>query len=413
MFPTDPHDPIYGIYAMLFQLSLIGVGTVIAFSIAWSVTTSEAPKAVVASIKDAVLALLLALLAPYIYNATASIINTVSVGIVGQGYAVQAMAVGIYATAIALGAALGLFLPYLAHLAATATILMLIGNIILVIRWALILAIVAASPLLALAYIHPALRGAARRVVGVLAGLVLAGPIAAIALIVIGKMVGDIAAAIAFPIFVQIVPPLLGIFEGGAAVGLGFHAFEGIGRVVSRGATTLATATGRAGGRIRLPMPRSTTPRMPTERARVAVATAPATREVPFRPIITRESIAKAKEKAETALVSKVYEAADREERMGLGMSYVLEGREGVVEHAKRLAPDHGIKPRWETFKEAVKELTKRAARQYWTNLREGLKEFGAGLLHEAKIKIPRGYGGSAEWVGMYPGVHGAEDVYV
>jgi hypothetical protein len=131
---------------------------------------------------------------------------------------------------------------------------------------------------------------------------------------------------------------------------------------------------------------------VPTARARAAVA--PATREAPFRPIITREGIAKAKEKAETALVAKVYESASPEERMGLGMSYVLEGREGVVEHAKRLAPEHGINPRWETFKESMKELARRASRQYWTNLREGLKEFGRGLLHEAKIKMPRGFEG-------------------
>jgi hypothetical protein len=79
---------------------------------------------------------------------------------------------------------------------------------------------------------------------------------------------------------------------------------------------------------------------------------------------------------------------------MGLGMSYVLEGREGVVEHAKRLAPDYGIKPRWETFKEAVKELTRRASRQYWLNIKAGAKEFGMGLLSEMKIKIPRRFEG-------------------
>jgi hypothetical protein len=133
---------------------------------------------------------------------------------------------------------------------------------------------------------------------------------------------------------------------------------------------------------------------VPTARARAAAPTAPATREAPFRPIITREGIARAREKAETALVAKVYEAADREARMGLGMSYVLEGREGVVEHAKRLAPEHGIKPRWETFKESMKELARRASRQLWLNVKEGLKEFGRGLLHEAKIKMPRGFGG-------------------
>jgi len=292
-FPTDPGDPVYGVYAMLFQASLIGVGLFTALSIAWSTAVGESPRAVIASVKDSVIALVLALLAPHIYNATASIISTVSVAIVGQGYAVQAMAVGIYAIAIALGAAIGYFLPYLAHLAATATILMLIGNIILVIRWALILAIVAASPLLALAYIHPALRGAARGVVGVLAGLMLAGPIAAIALIVIGKMVGDVTAAIAFPIFVQIAPSLLGAFGGGLAVGLGGEVLGGLRKVggAIAAAHMVAQRLGRVGERIKISVPALRAP------ACTGSAGSGAGRAV-YRPVITLSDVRRTAEEA-------------------------------------------------------------------------------------------------------------------
>jgi hypothetical protein len=443
MFPTDPGDPVYGVYAMLFQASLIGVGLFTAFSIAWSVAVGESPRAVIASVKDSVVALVLALLAPHIYNATASIINTVSVGIVGQGYAVQAMAVGIYAIAIALGAALGLFLPYLAHLAATATILMLIGNIILVIRWALILAIVAASPLLALAYIHPALRGAARGVVGVLAGLVLAGPIAAIALIVIGKMVGDIAAAIAFPIFVQIVPSLLGAFGGSVAVGLGGEVLGGLRRV--GGAITAAhMATQRLGGvgeRMKISMQ---TPRAPA--ARTGGAGLGAGRAA-YRPVITLSDVRRAAEEArlkKQALegiatlpegVGTFFAGAEAEkvaaERAWRKMDEFardvltdrrLQGAVGPVaveaaraqleelveqERLKALAevprPEQvRVRPGLEAFKAVAKELWGKASRQYWLNAKAGLKDFADSLLRELNVRVPK-KAGRGEAIRFFP----------
>jgi hypothetical protein len=416
-FPLTPGNFIYDTYANMMNLALLGFSLVLAFSIAWSATMSETPRAVIASIKDAVVAVVLALLAPYIYNATASVINTVTTGFVGYGYMVQGIAVATYAIAFGLAAALGYFVPFLSNVASLTAILMLIGNVIVTARWAIILAVVASSPLLALAYIHPGLRGAVRHAIGLLAGLMLAGPIAAVALAILGYLLpGQWATlGIMFPIFVQIVPTVLGAFGGWVASGVGEAVHTGItrvGRAVSRGAVALAPAVARAGERVRLPTPRPA-PRIPTARARAAAPAAPATREAPFRPIITRESIAKAKEKAEVALASKVYEVASPEERMGLGISYVLEGREGVVKHAKMLAPEHSIKPRWEIFKEAVKELAKRATRQYWTNLREGLKEFGVGLLHEVKIKIPRGYGEHIKWIRRHNEVHGAEETYM
>jgi carbon starvation protein len=391
-FPLTPGNVVYDTYANMMNLALLGFSLMLAFSIVWSATMSETPRAVIASIKDAVVAAVLAILAPYIYNATASVINTVAVGFVGYGYMVQGMAVATYAIAFGLAAAFGYFVPFLSNVASLTAVLMLIGNVIVTARWAIILAVVASSPLLALAYIHPALRGAVKHIIGLLAGLMLAGPIAAVALAILGYLLpGQWATlGVMFPVFVQIVPTVLGAFGGLAATWVGEAVHTGMtraGRAVSRGAVALAPAVARAGERVRLSTPRPATPapRVPTARAR-------ATGEVPFRPIITREGIARAREKGETALVAKV--AADKEARMGLGMSYVLEGREGVVEHAKRLAPDYGTKPRWEMFKEAVKELAKRAARQYWLNIKAGAKEFGMGLLSEMKIKIPRRFGG-------------------
>jgi carbon starvation protein len=402
-FPLTPGNFIYDTYANMMSLALLGFSLMLAFSIAWSITAGETPRAVIASIKDAVVAIVLAILAPYIYNATASVLNTVSMGFVGYGYAIQGFAIAFYAIVFGVAAAFGYFVPFLSNVAAFAVVLLLIGNVIVLARWALILAIVVSSPLLALAYIHPALRGAVKHIIGLLAGLMLAGPIAAIAFAILGYLLPGqwTTMSILFPLFVQVLPTILGAFGGWAAAGAGEVVHAGIaraGRAVSRGATALATVAGRVGERVRLPAPRIAPA---TARARVSAPTtatmqieAPTVREAPFRPVIASEDIAKAKEKGETALVAKVYESASPEERIGLGISYVLEGREGVVEHAKRLAPDYGIKPRWEIFKEAVKELGRRAARQYWLNIREGLKEFGRGLLHEAKIKIPRGFGG-------------------
>jgi carbon starvation protein len=396
-FPLAPGNVVYDTYVNMMNLSLLGFSLVLAFSIAWSATTGETPKALITSVKDAVIAIALAILAPHIYNATASVINTVAAGFVGYGYMVQGIAVTTYAIAFGLAAAFGYFVPFLSNVASFTVILMLIGNVIVTARWAIILAIVASSPLLALAYIHPGLRGAVRHIIGLLAGLMLAGPIAAVALAILGYLLpGQWATlGVMFPVFVQIVPTVLGAFGGWVVSGVGEAVYAGIarvGRAASRGATMHTTT---AGGRVRLPAPRTARARVSAPTTAAMQVEAPTVREAPFRPVIAREDIAKAKEKGETALVAKVYESASPEERIGLGISYVLEGREGVVEHAKRLAPDYGIKPRWEIFKEAVKELAKRAARQYWLNIREGLKEFGRGLLHEAKIRVPRGYEGN------------------
>jgi hypothetical protein len=149
-------------------------------------------------------AILLVVLAPHLYNATACVINTVSAGFVGYGYAVQGAAIAVYSIVAGFAAIMGYFVLYLANVAAFATILMIIGNLVVNIRWTIMLAIVAASPLPALAYIHPALRGAVKHVLGLLAGLMLAGSIATISLAVLGYMLPEQewTVAVLFPVFV-------------------------------------------------------------------------------------------------------------------------------------------------------------------------------------------------------------------
>jgi len=52
------------------------------------------------------------------------------------------------------------------------------------------------------------------------------------------------------------------------------------------------------------------------------------------------------------------------------------------------------VHPRWEAFKAAVGELSRKAARQLWINTKGMLKEYGYGLAREAGARIPRSYGG-------------------
>jgi len=439
VFPLDQESFIYQTYSNILQLSLIGFGLFLAFSIAWSVAAHEAPTGFIRSVKDAVVALTLALLAPHIYNATALIINTVSAGFVGYGYMVQGVSIAVYTAAIGLAAVVGYFIPFVAHVASIATFLMIIGNVIVTARWAIMLAIVAASPLLALAYIHPALRGAVKHVVGLLAGLMLAGPIAAIALAVLGYLLpGQHATvAVAFPIFVQIVPTVLGAFGGWVAAGMGEAAAGGI-RLMGRAVSRAAGAAPLAGGRVKVAVPQPRTPaRIPPARVRIPQQQVEAS--VPFRPIITREAVRRAGEEARMkrqayegiaslpegvgAFIAEIEAervAAERAwQRMDTFAKEVLAdtrlqraaGREAaeaaraayeaLLEEEKQKAlleapkPEAlKVHPRWEAFKAAVGELSRRAARQLWINTKGMLKEYGYGLAREMRIKIPTKYGG-------------------
>jgi uncharacterized membrane protein YgaE (UPF0421/DUF939 family) len=74
------------------------------------------------------------------------------------------------------------------------------------------------SSLLAVSYLHPGLRSTARHAVSLLAGLMLAGPIAAVFMVVLSKTIPsqNIVFGILYTLIVGTLPTVLGTFSGGA-----------------------------------------------------------------------------------------------------------------------------------------------------------------------------------------------------
>jgi hypothetical protein len=71
------------------------------------------------------------------------------------------------------------------------------------------------------------------------------------------------------------------------------------------------------------------------------------------------------------------------------------------------------VHPRWEAFKTFTAELSRRAARQLWINVKGGLKEYAQGLAREAGARIPTKYGGRRGYSGKYVSVATEEESYV
>jgi len=192
----------------------------------------------VQSLKDAVVVVALALLAPYVYNATAQILNTISYSLIDK------INIGwVFAwimLQIALGVVIGYFVPFVANYAAFMAITLFLASVVVYVRYVLIITLVAASPLLAVAYLHPGLRGMVKHLTTLLAGLMLAGPIAAVFLVVLSKVVPgqDIVFGVLYPLIVGALPTLLGVFGAGAV--------EGLASAVRGGVAALGGALGKA-----------------------------------------------------------------------------------------------------------------------------------------------------------------------
>jgi len=71
-------DPVNNIYSLVLGVSMSALGLFLAFNLVWRVVGEESLLGVADSIKDAVVVVALVLLAPYVYNATAQALNTIS-----------------------------------------------------------------------------------------------------------------------------------------------------------------------------------------------------------------------------------------------------------------------------------------------------------------------------------------------
>jgi hypothetical protein len=133
------------------------------------------------------------ILIPHAYNVTAGVLNTFTEALVGPaGAAVVSQMAG---TAIAWGIffmVVSFFSPGAGFLGFTMFATVFLITALIVIRWFILLASVAASPFLVLAWLHPTLRGAVDSVERLVASMLVAGPLAAVFTMLFAKiMLGD------------------------------------------------------------------------------------------------------------------------------------------------------------------------------------------------------------------------------
>jgi carbon starvation protein len=161
------------------------------------------------SIKDAVIVVALALLAPYVYNATAQALNTVSYSLIGD------IDVGWVLTwkfaQLGIAIAIGYFVPFIANYGVFLAITLFLASLSVYVRYILIQTLIAASPLLAVSYLHPGLRSMAEHAVSLLTGLMIAGLLAAVFMVILSKTIPgqNIVFGILYPLIVGTLPTVL------------------------------------------------------------------------------------------------------------------------------------------------------------------------------------------------------------
>jgi hypothetical protein len=149
--------------------------------------------AIVDGFRDAAIAVLAMMLIPHAYNITAGALNSFTEALMGPaGAAIVSQMAG---TAIAWGIffmIISFFSPGAGFLGFSLLLTVFLISALTVVRWFLLLAGVTASPFLVLAWLHPALRGAAEQVKGLVGAMLVAGPLAAVFTTLFAKIVlGD------------------------------------------------------------------------------------------------------------------------------------------------------------------------------------------------------------------------------
>ncbi|MEM4951944.1 MAG: hypothetical protein QXV81_06760 [Ignisphaera sp.] len=359
-FPTDPGNSIYGVYQKILAISMSALGLYLALGLAFGAFEGR----VVEVFKDAVLALALALLMPHIYNASVGIMNSVSLMITPW-----IDPTGGAAAIVALGVAIGYFVPAVANLAALLMTTLVLLSAIVLVRYILIITIVAAFPLIAVASIHPLFRGIMKHCLSLLSGLVIAGPLTAVFLRILSETVpgGGIVLSFIYPIVGGILPNVLSMFGAGAATAIGGAIVSSVGKVVAaRGKSTTSQQTTQMSPRTQV-----------TKIARPA-------------PIITPSMVKHAV--GEARMRRKVFESLREMQELGPGIVATMEGFDRARQ-IEQEAKQELVHPRWESFKEFTKTLASQSWRQLRTNLRSLQSEFYQGLKHLAErelgVKLP------------------------
>jgi len=231
-FPTSPDNELYQLYQWILGVSASLLSLFLAFRVVWGFVWGGSGRELIESIKEAVVVLALSFLAPHVYNAAIHVLNHVSLTMIA-GLDVGPVLALVFTYPL-IGVVLGYFVPTLAIVGAFIIIVLITTSAVVYVRYWLILTLVTTSPLIAISWIHPALRKTATHALNLLAGLVLAGPIAAVFIRIIYVMTPakEITFSLVFPILVGIIPNVLGVLGAGASASVG-HALTSLTWVLS------------------------------------------------------------------------------------------------------------------------------------------------------------------------------------
>ncbi|MEM1696933.1 MAG: hypothetical protein QXQ90_10120 [Desulfurococcaceae archaeon] len=301
-----------------------------------------------------------------------------------------------------LGVVIGYFVPFVANYAAFMAVTLFLASVAVYVRYVLITTLVAASPLLAVAYLHPGLRGMVKHLTTLLAGLMLAGPIAAVFLVVLSRVVPgqDVVFGILYPLIVGALPSILGVFGAGAVGGLasavrgGVAALGGaLGKALAQRGEAGAAGAGAQGAsavaRLRAPAV-TATPAKISAHPKLEAPVAQQAKIMKPAPIITPSMVKHARAEAEAR--REVFESVREMQELGPGVVAVTEGFDRAKQ-VEQEVKEELVHPRWESFKTFTREIASQSWRQLRTNLRSLKSEFYQGLKHIAErelgVKLP------------------------
>ena len=413
LFPMDEGSTVYRIYTMILGVSMSALGLFLAFNLVWRVAGEEGLLSIADSIKDAVVVVALALLAPYVYNATAQALNTISYSLIGD-IDVGWVLTWIFAQ-LGIAIAIGYFVPFIANYGVFLAITLFLASLTVYVRYILILTLIAASPLLAVSYLHPGLRSMARHAVSLLAGLMIAGPIAAVFMVILSKTIPgqNIVFGILYPLIVGTLPTVLGTFGGGAVSAIAGAVKTGvaglIGGVAGKGAqaSTTSTSTGTApSGVVKLNAPRTTVASKAPEVApgvkAITIPVKPGPHIEKPGPLISGEAIQEAFDRARTTYLSTKIEKETAHVGLGTRVLFGDSTPRGEVpltprqveEAVARAEQASLLKPKWEAFKAATATLASHIQRQARVNIRALVKESKRALQYHLarELHISPGY---------------------
>ncbi len=206
------------VYGKVCGIALVAFVIYLAFNLVWKAFISEKiDEGIIESLKEALMVLMIIVFAPYLYNLVAGILNTISSNIatdLNMGLIISGVVSMVIISIVS-----GFLVPFIADVGAMVFMCFMAFIGIAYAKYLIIDSIITVSPILAVSYLHPALRNTVRHFLGLLASLMLAGPIIAIMLYLISHPWGA-QGSLALVLQYFLAPFLVLLFPIGLTMGL-------------------------------------------------------------------------------------------------------------------------------------------------------------------------------------------------